>query len=314
MFCAATALVALAPILAAWVRSAEALRLGVGALAAAALLVGGAGVEVLLPAHVVDVDLAAHGVEEPHPVDDVGEQLDVVADHHQPAGVRPEELAQPADRVGVEVVGRLVEQQRGRRTGAGSVGRGEQDARELDAAALTAGQGAQRLGQNPFGQAEARADPAGLALGGVSAERGEPLLELAVAPDRLVAGGVVGDLGHQRLLLLQIGEQRVEAAGRQHPVAGQHVEVALSGILWQITDLAGARDGARVGLALAGQDAHGRGLARAVAADQADAVAGLHPQRRAVGGQQRARAGADLEVRCGDHAALLLLTSVTCRR
>ena len=116
MFCAATALVALAPILAAWVRSADGLLLGVGALAAAALLVGGAGVEVLLPAHVVDVDLAAHGVEEPHPVDDLGEQLDVVADDHQPAGVCPQEVAQPADRVGVEVVGRLVEQQRGRRT------------------------------------------------------------------------------------------------------------------------------------------------------------------------------------------------------
>ena len=140
----------------------------------------------------------------------------------------------------------------------------------------------------------------------VPAERGEPLLELAVAAHRAVAGGVVGDLGHQRLLLLQVGQQGVEAAGRQHPVAGQDVEVALSGILWQITDFAGAGDGARVGLALACQDAHGGGLARAVAADEADAVAGLHPQRRTVGGQQRARACADLEVRCGDHAALLL--------
>ena len=185
-------------------------------------------------------------------------------------------------RVGVEVVGRLVEQQRGGRAGAG-VGRREQDAGQLDPAALAAGQRPQRLGQDPVGQAEARADPAGLALGGVAAERGEPLLELAVAADRLVPGGVVGDLGHQRLLLLQIGEQGVEAARRQHPVAGQHVEVALAGILWQIADLAGAVDGARVGLALAGQDAHGGGLARAVAPDQADAVAGLDAQCRALG-------------------------------
>ena len=287
------------------------LAFGVGALAAAPLFVGGARVEVLLPRHVVDVDLTAHGVEEPHPVDDVGEQVDVVADHHQPTGVCPQELAQPAKRVGVEVVGGLVEQQRRRRTRPG-VGCGEQDAGQLDAAALTAGQGAQRLGQNPFGQAEARADAAGLALGAVPAERREPLLELAVAAHGAVTGGVVGDLGHQRLLLLQIRQQSVEAARREHPVAGQHVEVALSGILWQITDFTGPRDVARVGLALAGQDAHGGGLARAVSADEPDTVAGLHPQGGSVRGQQRARACADLEVRCGDHAALLV--TVTCRR
>jgi hypothetical protein len=85
------------------------LLLGVGALAPSALLVGGAGIEVLLPAHVVHVRLAAHGVEEPHPVDDVGEQLHVVADDDETAGVVLQERAQPADRVGVEVVGRFVE-------------------------------------------------------------------------------------------------------------------------------------------------------------------------------------------------------------
>ena len=188
------------------------------------------------------------------------------------------------------------------RSGTG-VGRREQDPGQFDPAALAAGQRAQRLGQNPFGQAETRTDAARLAFGGIPAERGEPLFELAVAADGFVAGGVVGDLGHQGLLLLQIGQQRVEAAGGQHAVARQHVEVALSGILWQITDFTGARDRARVRLAFAGEDAHGGGLAGAVAADQPDAVAGLHPQRRSFGGQQRARAGADLEVRCGDHAA-----------
>ena len=162
--------------------------------------------------------------------------------------------------------------------------RGEQDARQLHPAALAAGQRAQRLGQNPFGQAETRADAARLAFGSVPAQRGEPLLELAVAADGFVAGGVVGHLGHQRLLLFQVGQQGVEAAGGQHPVAGQHVEVALFGILWQVTDFPAAGDGAGVRLALAGQDAHGGGLAGTVAADEPDAVAGLHPQRRTVGG------------------------------
>ena len=89
------------------------LAFGVGAFAAATLLVGGPGVEVLLPAHVVDVDFAAHGVQEPHPIDDVGEQVDVVADDYQPAGVCPQEIPQPAKRIRVQVVGRFVEQQRG---------------------------------------------------------------------------------------------------------------------------------------------------------------------------------------------------------
>ena len=87
----------------------------VGTLAAAALFVGRAGVEVFLPAHVVDVDFTAHRVEEPHPVDHVGEQVDIVADDDEPAGVPAQELAQPAQRVGVEVVGGLVEKQRGGR-------------------------------------------------------------------------------------------------------------------------------------------------------------------------------------------------------
>ena len=59
------------------------LLLGVGALAATTLLVRGTSVEVLLPVHVVDVGLTADGVEEPHAVDDVVEQVDVVADDHQ---------------------------------------------------------------------------------------------------------------------------------------------------------------------------------------------------------------------------------------
>jgi hypothetical protein len=209
------------------------------------------------------------------------------------------------------VVGGLVEQQRRRRTRP-AVGCREQDAGQFDAAALAARQRAQRLRQNAIGQAEAGTDPAGLALGAVPAEGGEPLLELAVATDGTIAGGVVGDLGHQRLLLLQVGQQGVEAARRQHPIACQGVEVAFSWILWQIADFAGPGDGARVWLTFARQNPHGGGLARTVSAHEPDAVAGLHPKGRPVGGQQRARACADLEVRCGDHAALLI--PITCRR
>ena len=89
-------------------------------------------------------DLAAHGVEEPHLVHDVLEELDIVGDDDEPALVVGEELAQPLDRIGVEVVGGLVEQ-KGHRRLAAALGRGEENARELDAAALTAGQHAHLL-------------------------------------------------------------------------------------------------------------------------------------------------------------------------
>ena len=76
--------------------------------------------------------------------------VDVVGDHDQAALVAGEEAAQPGDRVGVEVVGRLVEQQD---AAAGLAGVAEQDAGQLDAAALAAGEGADGLGEHPVGQA-----------------------------------------------------------------------------------------------------------------------------------------------------------------
>ena len=135
--------------------------LGVDPLALAALLVGLALLEVGLPAHVVDVDLGPVGVEVEHPVDGRLEQRGVVADHDQPALVGLEEVAQPDDRVGVEVVGRLVEQQR--------LGAGEQDPGQLDPPPLATGEGLQRLAEQPVLDAEAVRDLRGLRLRGVPA-------------------------------------------------------------------------------------------------------------------------------------------------
>ena len=53
------------------------------------------------------------------------------------------------------------------------------------------------------------------------------------------------------------------------------------------------------GLALAGQDLGQSGLAGAVAADQADLVAGGDPEGRVL--EQDARPGAELDVGGGDH-------------
>ena len=61
---------------------------------------------------------------------------------------------------------------------------------------------------------------------------GELVLQRAVAADQLVVG-VVAEL---RLELLHLGEQRVQAAGGQHPVAGGDAQVAGARVLRQVAD------------------------------------------------------------------------------
>ena len=231
------------------------------------------------------------GVEVPHLVDDGLEQLDVVTDHDEAAAVGGEEAAQPGDRVGVEVVGGLVEQQR--------LGVGEQDARQLHATALTAGQRAQRLGEHPVGQAQVGADAGGVALGGVPAHGGELVLQPAVPAHRLVPLGVVGGLGHGHLRLGELVLQDVEAAAGQHPVAGGDVEVAAARVLREVADLADEVDLAGVRDALPRQRGEGGGLAGAVAPDQADAVTRLHTEGGVA--DEDAGAGAKLEAGRRDH-------------
>jgi hypothetical protein len=158
-----------------------------------------------------------------------------VTDDDQTALVLLQEPAQPGDRVGVEVVGGLVEQQRGRRLRP-AVGGGEQDPGQLHAPALTARERAHRLGQHPLGETQVRADPRGLGLRGVAAEGGEPLLEPSVLADRLVVRGRVGQLSHRRLRLLHLRQQHVQAAGREHPVLRRDRQVALARVLRQVAD------------------------------------------------------------------------------
>ena len=253
-----------------------------------------------MPVHVVDIDLAAHGVEEPHLVDHGGEQLGVMADDDEAAAVRGQERPQPGDRVGVEVVGRLVEQEGGgtRRAATPAVGRGEQDPGQLDPAALTARQRRDLLAEHPLGEPEVGADARGVAFRRVPAERGEPLLDAPVLAHRPFVLRPVDQLGHRRLRLLHLAEHLVEAARGQDAVLGGDREVAFAGVLRQVADRAGPADRASVRLALAGEDPHGGGLARAVAADEADAVAGLHAQGCV--GQQDARPGPQFEVGGGD--------------
>ncbi len=160
---AAAALDALAPKRAACSCSTRRLLLDVGALLLAALLVGDPLAQVVLPVHVVDVDDLAVRVEVEHAVDRLADELDVVADDDEPALVALEELAQPHDAVGVEVVRRLVEDHRLRVR--------EQDPRQLDASSLAARERPERLVEDAVGQREVVRDGRGLRLGRVAAER-----------------------------------------------------------------------------------------------------------------------------------------------
>ena len=86
---------------------------------------------VVLPVHVVDIDDLAVRVQVEHAIHGVFHELDIVTDHDQATLEVLQELAQPGDRVGIEVVGRLVEQH--------GVRSGEQDSCELDAPTLATG-------------------------------------------------------------------------------------------------------------------------------------------------------------------------------
>jgi len=215
-----------------------------------------------------------------------------VADDDRPAGEGAQEVAQPDHRVGVEVVGRLVEQQR--------VGLGEQDAGQLHPAALAARQGAQGLVEHPAGQPQRGRDRGGLALGRVAAQGQELRLHLRVATHRLVPGARV-TAGQHLLLLAHLADHSVQATGTEDAVPGQLARVPRSRVLRQVAHGPGAGDGASRRLALPGEDAGEGRLAGPVASHQPDGLAGPHPERRA--GEQQLAAGAHLDVGGDDHAS-----------
>ena len=192
------------------------------------------------------------------------------------------------------MVRRLVEEQR--------LDAGEEDARELDAAALATGQRAQRLAEHAVVETEVARDAVRLALGRVPARREEPRLELGVALHRGLVGLRVR-ARHRALGLAHLAHDPVEVARREDPVERDDVEVAGARVLRQVADVVAARDLARRGLGLA-REGLGQGrLAGAVAADEADPVARGDLERRLV--QQDAGADAQLDAVGGDHVQVL---------
>ena len=235
-----------------------------------ALLVGGAGRDVLrVGAAVLDevTDAVLVGpVEVEHTGDRLVEQVEVVADDEQGAAVGAQEPHQPLLGVDVEVVGRLVEAQH--------VAAGEEDAGQLDAAALAARQHADRVVDAVGADAEAGGQRARLAVGGVA----------AVGPEQLLGAGVAGDVAlvgallHGDAQLLDALDLGVDAApGQDVGDGGAPVEHAGDArILRQVAEGALADDPPGGRLGLAAEHAEQARLAGAVAADEADLVAGHH--------------------------------------
>ena len=185
------------------------------------------------------VDVVAHALDE----------VAVVADDHQRARPAVEQVLERGQRVDVEVVGRLVEQQHVRLA--------HQQPHQLQPAALAAGEVAHERAALLAAEAEALAQHPGGQLGAVAEPRAA-----ADLLDRLEHAQVAGDLGRV------LGEER------------------------ELDRRAARRPSPGVGLQLAREQLHQRRLARAVDADEREAVARAEPpgRRRAAAPGRRRRA------------------------
>ena len=269
----------------------EAFRLLLGdlAFAAATLLVDDALVQVRLPAERVHVDLAELGIEMPHLVDDLVEQLGGMGDDEEAALVLLEIPAQPFDGVGVQMVGGLVEDER--------VRVGEEDARQFDAAALAAGQGAELLLHDLLRQAERSRHRGRLGLGRVAAGLVEVLHGLVVTVHGL-RHHVRIRVGHPLLGLADAVDDRSDVARAHHAVECGLLRIGGVRVLRQVAEFAGDAHLAGRGQHVAGDDAGQCGLAGTVAPDETDLVAFGDVE---VGGmQQGPRPDLNLQTLCID--------------
>jgi hypothetical protein len=218
------------------------------------------------PGALVGLHRGRHRIDGEDRGDVAVQQRQVVGDDQDAAGEGGQELGQPGLGVGVQVVGRLVQEQGGRLA--------EQHPGQLDAAALATRQLRQGPVEQVVVQPEAGRDPAGLGLGPVAALQLEAVLEVAEALHGPVAGaGVAGgvDPGPGPF---QLVAQHVNPAGAQQP--GQAGRLRGRGRLLR-QPAEGADQGhltAAAGVGRGGGDrAQRRRLPRPVRPDQPDHVA-----------------------------------------
>ena len=192
---------------------------------------------------------------------DAVEEVSVMRDDQDPAGVILEEALEPLDHVDVEVVRRLVEEE--------EVRLAQERLRQADAR-LLAGEMRDVLLKVLLREAEAEGHAADAALVVVAAEQFKALDDLAVGAHRLLCV-VDGNLLLERLLALAERDDIVKGA-QELLVERPCAEVGL------LLDIADSRRlielyRAAVILLLAEQAAHERRLAGTICPDKADLVA-----------------------------------------
>ncbi len=212
---------------------------------------------------------AVAAVELENPAGDVVEEVAVVGHGDDRARILLEEMLEPAHRLGVEVVGRFVEQQH--------VGLRQQQPAQRDAAPLAA-RDLRDVGV-PRRQAQRVGGHLELVVEVVAVGRLDDRLELRLLGGDLVEVGV--RLGVGRIDGLELRE-RVRDVGDRHLDVAAHVLGRIElGLLREEADLdAGLRS--RLALEIlvhAGHDPQQRGLARAVETEHADLGAGEEAER-----------------------------------
>ena len=201
----------------------------------------------------------AHRLQEP-----------AVVRHQHDGGVERLQMRfQPLERLDVEVVGGLVEQQQ---VGIAGQRAGQRRARELAAA-----EGLQAAVHVRVAEAEPVQRAVDALAPGVAARVLEPRLGARVRVER---GGVVRALGHR---VLELGQARLEVeqvlGAGEHVVAQAEVAVARRPLVVQREpDVLGEAELAAVHRRLAGEHPQQRRLARAVAAGQRHPVPALEPE------------------------------------
>ena len=192
-----------------------------------------------------------------------------MGDRHDRARVLLEEAFEPVDRLGVEVVGRLVEQQQ--------VGVAEEEPGERDATLLAAGQLRDVGVVGRAAQGVHRDVDVALEVPGVG--RGDLVLEgRLLGTDLLVVGVGVGPGGHDRVVLVDEGLDLGDAV---HDVALDVLGRVELGLLAQVADGEAGRQAGLADEAVVepGHDPEEGRLAGPVRADDADLGARVERER-----------------------------------
>ena len=188
---------------------------------------------------------------------------------------------------------------------------GEEDPRELDAAALTTGERLESLVQARLVDAQRRGQARRLRLGGVPADGLELLLQPGEPGHRPLLRALVGT-GHALLGGPAVGDDPVQPPRGEDALPRGDAQVTGARVLREVPDAAAGGDLPGRGLSLPGEHLGQRGLAGAVAAHETDPVARRDPEGRVL--EQDPGARAQLDPGGCDHGVVLLQVSTRVRR